>query len=346
MSKDYYKILEVNKSSSQDEIKKSYRKLAMKYHPDKNPDDKQSEEKFKECAEAFEVLSDPQKKQQYDQFGSSGPNNPFGGRGHGFNMDDIFSQFGDIFGSSFGGRSKKRKGSDVRIKIELSIEEIISGVNKKLKFNRNCQCKTCGGIGGKGQSTCGVCNGSGYRSMVQQSIFGTVRQNVVCSMCSGDGKVPKEACGTCHGMGIENSQETIDVQIPPGAIDGSQMTMPGYGSWVKGGDFGDLQIVVDEVPDSKFKREDNNLIYDQEISIIDAILGKEFKIKSPQGDVSFTISPGTQHGKMIRISGKGVPVHNWHIGDLFIKISIKIPKNITKNQKEILLSLRDQENFK
>jgi molecular chaperone DnaJ len=348
MSKDYYKILNVDKSASQDEIKKSYRKMAMTYHPDKNPDNKEAEEKFKECAEAFEVLSDPQKKQQYDQFGSTGGGNPFSGRGHGFNMEDIFSQFGDIFGngSGFGNRSRRRKGSDLRIKVELTLEEVISGANKKIKFTRQDKCKSCDGKGGKDMSTCGPCQGSGHRSIVQQTPFGTVKQTVICTMCSGEGKVSREPCKTCHGMATSPKQEIIDIQIPKGAVEGTQMTMPGYGNWIKGGDFGDLQIFAEEIPDPNFKREENNLIYDQEISVIESILGREFKIKSPQGEISFTITPGTQHGKVIKISGKGVPVHNWRTGDLYIRISIRIPKNITRDQKEILLNLKGQDNFK
>jgi len=347
MNKDYYKILEVDRSASLDEIKKSYRKLAMKYHPDKNPDDKQSEDKFKECAEAFEILSDPEKKQQYDRFGSSSGNNPFGGgRGHGFNMEDIFSQFGDIFGGGFSGRSRSRKGPDLRVKVDLTINEIISGTNKKIKFTRQDKCKTCDGRGGKDMSTCGPCNGSGHRSMVQQTPFGTVRQTVVCTMCSGEGKVSREPCKSCHGMGTSPKQEVIEIQIPKGAVEGTHMSMPSYGSWIKGGDFGDLQIFVEEIPDPNFKREDNNLIYEQEISVIDAILGRDFKIKTPHGDVSFTISPGTTHGKSIKISGKGVPIHNWHLGDMYIRISIRIPKNISKDQRDLLINLRNQDNFK
>lgn len=350
MSKDYYKILGIDKSASQDEIKKSYRKMAMKHHPDKNPNNKESEEKFKECAEAFEILSDPQKRQQYDQFGSVGDrgDNPFnfGGRGHGFSMEDIFSQFGDIFNQGFGNRQGKRRGSDLKIKIDLTLEEIISGTIKKIKFTRQDKCKSCDGRGGKDMSTCGSCSGTGHRSVVQQTPFGTVRQTVICTMCSGEGKVSREPCKSCHGMATSPKQEIVDIQIPKGTVEGTQMTMPGYGNWIKGGDFGNLQIFVEEIPDPNFKREENNLIYDQEISVIDSILGKDFKIKSPQGDVSFTISPGTQHGKIIKISGKGVPLHNWGIGDLYIRISIRIPKNITKNQREILLNLKDQDNFK
>ena len=346
MSKDYYKILEVDRSSSPEEIKKSYRKMAMKYHPDKNPDDKKAEEKFKECAEAFEVLSDPQKKQQYDQFGSvgGGSGNPFGGRGHGFSMEDIFSQFGDIFG--FGRSSQSRKGSDLRMKVEITLDEIISGTKKNLKFVRQDKCKDCDGRGGKNVSTCGSCSGSGHRTVVQNSPFGQVRQTVTCSLCQGEGSVPKDQCRSCHGTGATPIQETIEVQIPKGAVDGSHLTMPKYGNYSKGGEYGDLQIFIDEIEDAKFMREENNLIYEHEISIIDSILGKEFKIKSPQGDVSFVIPPGTNHGKVLKVSGKGVPVHGWSVGDLFIKISIRIPKNITPDQKKILMSLSDQENFK
>ena len=348
MSKDYYKILGVDKSSTQDEIKKSYRKKAMQYHPDKNPGDKQSEEKFKECAEAFEVLSDPQKKQQYDQFGSVGGGNFNSNRGHGFSMDDIFSQFGDIFGfGGFGNSQKtKKRGSDLRIKVEITLDEVISGADKKIKYSRQTKCDTCDGSGGENTTNCALCNGSGYRSIVQQTPFGVIRQSIQCQGCRGEGKTIKDPCKKCNGSGSSTSQEIIDIKIPKGSVNGTYMSVPGYGNWHKGGEFGDLQIIIEEIPDDNFVRDENNLIYEQEISIIDAILGKEFKIKSPTGNISFTVQPGTQHGKVIRIPGKGVPIYNLDTGDLYIKISIRIPKTINKEQRDILNSLKEYDNFK
>lgn len=349
MSKDYYKILEIDRSASPEEIKKSYRKLAMKYHPDKNPDDKSSEEKFKECAEAFEVLSDPGSKQKYDQFGSVGGNgggNPF--RGHGFNMEDIFSQFGDIFGGGFGGGfgNRKRKGSDLRTKVSVSLNEVIDGSNKKIKFTRQDKCSTCDGVGGQDPTTCGSCNGTGQRVMVQQSTFGTIRQAVVCTMCSGEGKVMRDMCKTCHGVGSSPKEETIDIQIPKGVIGGSFFSVRGYGNYIKNGDYGDLQIEVEEINDPNFKREEGNLIYDMEVSVIDAILGSENTISSPHGDIKFSIRPGTKHGQAIRISGKGTPFQNYGTGDLFIRIGVRIPSKVSKEERNILLELKKLNNFK
>lgn len=346
MSKDYYQILEVDRGASADEIKKSYRKMAMKYHPDKNPDNPQAEEKFKECAEAFDVLSDPQKKQEYDTYGTVGGNNgnPFGG---GFNMDDIFSRFGDFFNFGGGNQRQVRRGSDLRIKTNVSLQEVINGVDKKIKYIRQVKCNTCDGYGGKDLTNCGMCQGTGQRRVVQNTPFGQIQQIVTCTSCSGIGQITRTNCNNCRGQGVVPKEENLDIKIPKGAVNGVNFNMSGYGNWAKNGQPGDLHILVEETPDSEFKRENNNLVYDQHISIIEAILGKEIKLKTPNGELKFTIQPGTTHGKVLRIQGKGVPDLNYNgqVGDLFIKMNIRIPQSINNKEKEILESLKDCPNF-
>lgn len=347
MNKDYYKILEVDKGASQEDIKKSYRKLALKYHPDKNPDNPESEAKFKEVAEAYDILSNDEKKSQYDRFGSVGNNS---GGGSPFDVNDIFSQFGDIFG--FGGNRRnspqQRRGSDLRVKVNVDLKDIIFGCEKKLKYTRYVHCKTCDGKGGQDVTTCLPCQGTGHRSFVQNTQFGTIRQSAVCSHCSGEGKVIKDPCKSCKGTGVSPKEETVTIQVPKGSIGGSFFTMPQYGSFVRGGVAGDLQIVVDETQDSKFRREDTNLIYDKEISVIDAILGTNMNIKLPHGDdIKFDIVPGSTHGKLLRIPGKGIPdLHYGQWGDLFIRLSVKIPNKVSDSEKDLLNKLKKSENFK
>ena len=348
MAKDYYKILGVDKGASDEEIKKAYKKLAIKHHPDKNQGSKESEEQFKEVAEAFDVLSDGNKKSQYDRFGSVGNNGNSGGNP--FNMDDIFSQFGDIFGNGFGQqrRQQQRKGSDLRIKVTVDLKDIIFGSTKKLKYSRHIKCSVCDGKGGSDVVSCAPCNGTGQRSVVQNTPFGTIRQVAVCSHCNGEGKTIKNPCKSCSGQGTSIKQETVDVEIPKGAIGGSYMTMPQYGNYIRDGIPGDLQIVIEEIPDRNFKREDTNLIYEDKISVIEAILGLERKIQTPHGvDVKYKIEPGTSHGTFIRIAGKGIPdIHFKNMGDLHIKVLIKIPSNVTSEEREILNKLKQNNNFK
>jgi molecular chaperone DnaJ len=346
MNKDYYQVLEVDRSSSADEIKKSYRKMAMKYHPDKNPDNPQAEEKFKECAEAFDVLSDPQKKEQYDTYGTVGNNgggNPFGG---GFNnMNDIFSRFGDFFGG--GNQRQVRRGSDLRLKVNVTLNDIINGVDKKLKYIRQVKCNTCDGMGGRDLTNCGVCQGTGQRRVVQQTPFGTIQQVISCNSCNGQGQITRTACNNCKGHGTTPNEETVEIKVPKGAINGVNFNMSQHGNWIKNGQPGDLYILIEETPDQNFKREDNNLVYDQSISVIDAILGKEIHLTTPHGDIKFSITPGTTHGKTLRIQGKGVPDlnHNGRIGDLFLKMNIRIPQNINNEERQILNTLKESPNF-
>jgi molecular chaperone DnaJ len=351
MSKDYYKILGVEKNASDDVIKKAYRKMAKKYHPDANPNNPEAESKFKEVAEAYENLSDSQKRSNYDRFGSSG--NPFGGAGSsgfGYSMDDLFSQFGDVFGDSFGrryggGQRRTQRGSDLRMKVTLTIEDILNGVNKKLKYKRQVTCQSCNGEGGKDVRNCIPCNGLGRRTVVQNTPFGQIRQETGCPDCNGSGKQVADKCGVCHGQGTNLKEEIVDVDIPAGITSGMQLNMRGYGNHIRGGVPGDLHIIIDELKEFYFNRENNNIIVEKEISVVDAILGADIKVKTPHGDLPITIDPGTQHGRKIRIGGKGIPDMNLGLGDLFVNIAIRIPKEITTEEREIVESLKKTKSF-
>jgi molecular chaperone DnaJ len=358
MAKDYYSILELNKGASDDEIKKAYRKMAMKFHPDKNPDNPEAESKFKEAAEAYDVLSNPEKKSNYDNYGSSsgpfGGGNPFAnsGFGHGFSMDDIFSQFGDIFGGGnpFGGgsnrwRQQKRRGSDLRLKVSLTLDEILKGVTKKLKYKRQDVCTSCSGKGGSDPRNCIPCNGTGRRVVVQNTPFGQIRQETGCPDCQSSGKIISNVCKSCSGNGTISKDQVVDVEIPAGVSANMVLTMQGYGNYVRDGVPGDLQIVIDEIREFHVKRENNNLIIEKSISIVDAIIGSHIKIETPHGEIPITIEPGTEHGKTIRITGKGVPDLNLGLGDLIVKISLKVPKNISLDEKYVLEKLKNSKNF-
>ena len=354
MSKDYYSILGVDKSASEEQIKKAYRKKAMELHPDKNPGNPEAEAKFKEAAEAYDVLSDANKKSNYDRFGSAGGNpfgggggNPFGG-GHGFSMDDIFSQFGDIFGNRGGGRQQQRrqaKGSDLRVKVVMSIDEILKGCTKKLRYKRHVSCDPCGGKGGSDVRECLTCNGQGTRIVVQNTPFGQMRTEMTCPDCQGTGKVVRNKCGHCHGEGTQLKEQVVDVEIPVGVSTGMQLTMQGFGNNIRDGVAGDLHILVEEAQDFSYKREGNNIIVEKTISVIDAICGAHVKVSTPHGDLPLYIEPGTEHGRTARIGGKGIPDIHYGLGDLYVKIMVKIPKNIDMNEQHILEKLRDSKNF-
>jgi molecular chaperone DnaJ len=352
MSKDYYKILGVQKNSSEDEIKKAYRKAAMKWHPDKNPDNPEAESNFKEAAEAYDVLSNPEKKNNFDRFGTADASggNPFGSNfGHGFNMDDIFSQFGDIFGGGFGGgrrqQQQRRRGSDLRLKINVTIDEVLKGGTKKIRYKRQVSCDSCSGKGGTNVKNCLPCNGTGQRVVVQNTPFGQIKSQTTCPDCQGSGQQIQNVCGYCHGAGTQMQEQTVEIEIPKGVSSGMQLTMHGFGNHIKGGSPGDLHIFVEEIKEFYFKREGANLIVDKEISVIDAILGNQIKVKTPHGEVLITIDPGTESGRTIRVMGKGVPDINYGTGDLFVKVDIKIPKTITEEEKEILSGLRNSNSF-
>ena len=354
MSKDSYQVLGVDKGASEDDIKKAYRKAAMKYHQYKNPDNPEAETKFKEAAEAYDTLSNSEKRQNYDRFGSSG--NPFGGGnpfgeqfGHGFNMDDIFSQFGDIFGSGFGGgrrqQQQRRKGSDLRLKISVTIEDILKGTTKKIRYRRQDSCHSCNGAGGTGVKDCLPCNGTGQRQVVQNTPFGQIRTNTTCPDCQGAGKRVQNICGVCHGNGTVLKDQVVEVEVPKGVSDNMHLTMHGYGNNVKDGSPGDLHIVIEEIKEFYFKREGANLVVEKDISVLDAILGNQVSVKTPHGDILITVDPGTESGQVVRVTGKGVPDITYGTGDLFIKLSVRIPKKIDSEEKEVLTKLKESKNF-
>lgn len=367
MSKrDYYDVLGVAKGASAEEIKKAYRKLAIKYHPDKNPDDKSAEDKFKEAAEAYEVLSSPEKKQRYDQYGHAGVGGAAGGGygGGGMNMEDIFSQFGDIFGggggspfdSFFGGgqsRGGRRvvKGSNLRIKVKLTLEEIANGAEKKIKVNKQVSCKTCDGTGAKDKgsvSTCKTCGGAGSVRRVTNTILGQMQTTATCPTCHGSGQQITAKCGSCHGDGTVRGEETISINIPAGVSEGMQLSMAGKGNAApNGGVPGDLIILIEETPHETLKREGNNVVYDLHVSIPEAALGASVEVPTIDGKAKIKIEPGTQSGKLLRLKGKGIPeVNSYHRGDQIIHVNIWTPKALNSEERALLEKLRESPNFK
>lgn len=359
MSKrDYYEILEVSKTASADEIKKAYRKKAIQYHPDKNPGDKAAEEKFKEAAEAYEVLSDPQKRQRYDQYGHAGVGGPAGGgfSGAGMNMDDIFAHFGDIFGGHFGfggfggssssrgGSQRVRKGSDLRVKVKLTLSEIATGVEKKIRVKKYVSCHHCNGTGaanGSATTTCTTCNGQGRVTRVQQTILGQMQTTTECPTCGGDGKIIKEKCSYCSGEGIIREDEVISINIPAGVMEGMQLSMNGKGNAARrGGVNGDLLVLVEEEPHSELIRDENDLIYNLLLTVPMAVLGGSVEVPTVDGRVKVTIAPGTQPGKVLRLRGKGLPsVNRYGTGDLLVNIGVYIPENLTRDEKNVMEKL-------
>jgi molecular chaperone DnaJ len=361
--RDYYEILEISKEATKDDIKKAYRKQALKYHPDKNPGDKKSEEKFKEAAEAYEVLSNDEKRARYDRYGHAGVGSSAasgGYSGQGMTMDDIFSSFGDIFGDAFGGgfggfsngRRGRRvnKGSNLRVKVKLNLQEISSGTEKKIKVNKYITCDHCGGTGAadvKGSATCSTCHGSGHVIRLTNTMLGQMQTSSVCPTCGGEGKIITKKCPSCYGEGIVQKEEIIKIEIPAGVGKGMQMTLSGKGNAARrGGVNGDLLVVIDEDEHDKLIREGNDLIYNLFISIPDAILGTHIEVPTVENNVKIKIEPGTQPGKILRLRGKGLPeVNGYGRGDLLVNVNVWIPKNMPKDELKIIEKLKDSSSF-
>ncbi|MBP6663160.1 MAG: molecular chaperone DnaJ [Paludibacter sp.] len=368
MSKrDFYEILEVSKSASADEIKKAYRKKAIQFHPDKNPGDKQSEEKFKEAAEAYEILSDPQKRQRYDQYGHAGVGGASGGggfNGGGMNMEDIFSHFGDIFGGHFGGGGfggfgggqrgggqRVRKGSDLRVKVKLTLAEIAVGVEKKIKVKKQVACSHCSGTGaeaGSSSTTCTTCNGQGRVTRVQNTILGQMQTAAECPTCNGEGKIIKDKCKHCSGEGVVREDEVITINIPAGVMEGMQLSVSGKGNAARrGGVNGDLLVLVEEEAHPELIRDENDLIYNLLLTVPMATLGGSIEVPTVEGKVKVTIAPGTQPGKVLRLRGKGLPsVNRYGTGDLLVNVGVYIPENLNKEEKTVMEKLGKSDNVK
>ncbi|TMM31119.1 molecular chaperone DnaJ [Polaribacter aestuariivivens] len=354
---DYYEILGISKSASQAEIKKAYRKMAIKHHPDKNPDDKTAEEKFKLAAEAYEVLSDENKKARYDQYGHAAFEGPQGGGGFGgggMNMDDIFSQFGDIFGGGgfaggfggFGGggqRQARVKGSNMRIRVKLTLEEIAKGVEKKVKVKRKVQ------AAGVTYKTCTTCNGSGQQMRVTNTILGRMQTATTCSTCSGAGEIMKSKPNGADAQGLIVKEETVPINIPAGVTEGVQLKVGGKGNEAPGKNSiaGDLLVLIEEIPHEKLKREGTNIHYDLYINFSEAVLGVSKEVETVSGKVKIKIEPGTQSGKILRLKGKGLPsIERYGTGDFLIHINVWTPQNLDKEQKQFFEKMSVNENFK
>jgi molecular chaperone DnaJ len=359
--RDYYEILGVSKNASKEEIKKAYRKQALKYHPDKNPGDKKAEEHFKEAAEAYEVLRNDDKKARYDRYGHagvSGAGNGFGGGG--MTMEDIFSSFGDIFGDAFGGfgaftgssRRGRRvnKGSNLRVKVKLTLHEIANGAEKKIKVSRYDTCTVCGGTGAadsQSLSTCTTCRGTGHVTRVTNTILGQMQSTSICPSCGGEGKTITKKCPVCYGEGIVQKQDIIKINIPAGVGKGMQMTVAGKGNAPRrGGIHGDLLVVIDEENHPELIREDNDLIYNLFISVPDAVLGAHVEVPTIDNNVKIKIEPGTQPGKILRLRGKGLPeVNGYGRGDLLVNVNVWIPKNLSREEAKIIEKFKESGTF-
>jgi molecular chaperone DnaJ len=364
MSKrDYYEILGVSKSSSADEIKKSYRKVAMQFHPDRNPGDKEAEEKFKEAAEAYEVLSDQDKRAQYDRFGHAGVNGRGGGGAHGMNMDDIFSNFGDIFGDDIfgsffggggrqrgGGRARGTRGSNLRIKLKMNYEEIAKGANKTIKVKKYTTCSACTGSGAKDKNAiqnCGTCNGTGQVRKVTNTFLGQMQTVGTCPTCNGEGSTITSKCTSCKGEGRVYTEETINIDIPAGVQDGMQLSLSGKGNaGERGGAPGDLIVLIEEEQHPELQRDNLNVIYDMHISFTDAVFGANPEVPTIDGRAKIKIPAGTQGGKIFRLKGKGFPaINSYEKGDQLIHVNVWTPQTLTAEEKEMMEKLKDAKNF-
>jgi len=357
--RDYYEILEVPKTASSEEIKKAYRKKAIQFHPDKNPGDKASEEKFKEAAEAYEVLGNEDKRRRYDQFGHAGVGGQAGGFGGGMTMDDIFSQFGDIFGGHFGfsgfssgGRNAQRvnRGADLRVKVKLSLNEVATGVEKKIKVKKYIACTHCQGTGAedsKSYSTCNTCKGSGYVTRTMSTILGQMQTTATCNSCGGEGKSITKKCPHCNGEGIVRDDDVITLNIPAGVAEGMQLSIGGKGNAARrGGINGDLLVVIEEEPHPELIRDQNDVIYNLLLSFPTAAMGGTVEIPTLEGKAKIKIEQGTQPGKVLRLRNKGLPsLSAYGTGDLLINIAVYVPESLSKEQKDALEQLEKSSNF-
>ena len=361
--RDYYEVLGVARNANADEIKKAYRKAAIKYHPDKNPGDKEAEEKFKEAAEAYDVLSNQDKRARYDQFGHAGMSGTagggFGGGGFGgFSMEDIFSQFGDIFGGHFGGfgggsrgGARVSRGSDIRVKVKLTLSEIANGTTKKLKINKTIACDKCGGTGAKDSSsyaTCSTCNGSGYVTRVENTFFGRMQTQGVCPTCGGSGKVITAKCDKCGGEGVVRGEEVVEIKIPAGVGEGMAVTVSGKGNAARqGGIAGDLLVMIEEEHNPELIRDGNDLIHNLNLTVTTCILGGEVEVPTIDGRAKIKIPAGTHAGKVFRLRGKGLPdVNGYGRGDILIVVDITIPDTLNSKERELVEALSEQPHFK
>ncbi len=367
--RDYYEVLGVAKNANADEIKKAYRKKAIEFHPDKNPGDKVAEEKFKEAAEAYAVLSDPEKRKRYDQFGHAGVDGAAGGSGFGgfgggfggfgFSMEDIFSQFGDVFGghfgSSFGGgrrgeAPRQNRGSDLQIKVKVTLQEVAHGCTKKFKVKRYVACPECGGKGAKSDSdlkTCETCHGTGRVTRVVNSLFGQMQTQTVCPVCGGTGKVIVNKCPKCGGEGVVLTEEIVEVNVPAGVQSGNAVSVKGKGNvGRRGGTAGDLIVIFIEEPNNEFIRDENDLIYNLMLPFTTAVLGGDVEIPTVDGKVKIKIEPGTQTGKILRLRGKGLPdVNRYRTGDLLVNIAVYVPEKLNREEKEFFEKVKDSSSF-
>lgn len=364
---DYYKILGVDKSASADEIKKAYKKVAIKYHPDRNPGDKEAETKFKQAAEAYDVLRDPDKRARYDQFGAAGVNGAggFGGfGGQGMDINDIFSHFGDIFGDmgfggfgGFGRSSHQAKpqfhGGDLRLKVKLTLQEIATGVTKKFKVRKDVACPECHGNGcekGHSPEMCPECHGNGYVIRTQRSILGMMQTQQACPKCGGTGTIITHKCNKCHGQGIVQGEEIVEINIPAGVGEGMVINAPGKGHAAKlGGVPGDIQVLIEEIDHPDFIRDQNDLIYNLLLTVSQATLGDTVELPTIDGKARIKIEPGTQPGTALRLRGKGLPAvqgYGYGTGDIVVNISVYIPQTLSRDEKKAFEKMQDSDNLK
>lgn len=361
---DYYKILGVERTATADEIKRAYKKVAIKYHPDRNPGDKEAEEKFKQAAQAYDVLRDPDKRARYDQFGAAGVDGTAGGFGGfgagGMDLNDIFRNFGDIFGGAFGGfggfgggrGQRQYRGSDMRMKVRLTLEEISTGVTKKFKVRKDITCTECHGTGcasGHSPETCPTCHGQGYVIQSRRSFLGMMQTQEVCPNCHGEGTIIKHTCSHCHGEGVTSGEEIVEIKIPAGVAEGMVVNVPGKGNAAKhGGVPGDIQVLIEEEPHKDFIRDDTDLIYNLLLTVSQAALGDTIDIPTLTGKARIKIEPGTQPGTALRLRGKGLPaVQGYGVGtgDIVVNISVYIPEHLTKEERKAFEALRENDHM-